>query len=113
MEQQPDGGSDPGRQSISFEMTSEQAAKLLGALAYDDGFRNTIRAGGRTMRDALSEYGVTLDDEAAETALTLPPKEHLQRVLRKITYPAKHPVFASCKIWAIAAYAAAAVNPDD
>ena len=118
MEEQAGGAPDSGRLRITFDMTSAQAAKFLGALAYDDEFRSRLldpeRQGG-----ALSEFGIAVEEEslsqggAEYTEFTLPTKKQIQKVLREITYPDPDPPqFGMCKIWAMAGYAAAAVDPN-
>ncbi len=118
MEEQTGGGADEGTLTIRFNMTSALAAKFLGALAYDDDFRRRL-LDPTQQRDALSEYGIAVEEESLKqggeeyTEFTLPTKKQIQKVLREITYPDPDPPpFGMCRIWAMAGYAAAAVDPN-
>jgi hypothetical protein len=118
MEEQADGAPDEGSLRIRFDMTSAQAARFLGALAYDDDFRSRL-LDPEQQGAALAGYGITVEEESlrqrgeAYTEFTLPTKKQIQKVLREITYPDPDPPqFGMCKIWAMAGYAAAAVDPN-
>jgi len=102
--------------TITFDLSSEQAAELLGKLAYDNAFREQLKDVS-VASNLLAGYGISISEEELAVGLALPPKRQLQDLARAIHYPAEPTplvwAFGFCIAWAITSFCAGATDPTE